>query len=319
MPPQLEQIVGRSDGIRFVQNQIKQVASTDSTVLISGETGVGKELVARSIHGLSGCSEGPFIPVNVASLSESLIESELFGHEKGAFTGASQVRRGRFELAHSGTLFLDDIENLSFDAQVKLLRILQERVFERVGGTKTIKSDFRLIAATNQDLEDMIKRGAFRSDLYFRINVFPIHIPPLRERKDDIVLLASHFLEMYSTKMRKGIKGLSKYDIKHLTDYSWPGNVRELQHVIERAVILTTGESLRLPNLEEVSAAETSEKKYLSLEEMETTYIIEVLEKCNWRVSGDKGAAKLLDLRPSTLYSKIKRLGIRRRVSYIAL
>ena len=319
LPPQLEQIVGHSDGIRFVQNQIKQVAPTDSTALISGETGVGKELVARSIHGLSARSEGPFIPVNIASLSESLIESELFGHEKGAFTGASQIRRGRFELAHNGTLFLDDIENLSSDAQIKLLRILQERVFERVGGTKTIKSDFRLIAATNQDLEDMIKKGAFRSDLYFRINVFPIHIPPLRERKNDIALLASHFLEIYSTKMRKGIKGLSKYDIKRLTDYSWPGNVRELQHVIERAVILTTGESLRLPNLEEVGAAETSEKKYLSLEEMERAYIIEVLEKCNWRVSGDNGAAKILNLRPSTLYSKIKRLGIQRKVSYIAL
>ncbi|MBW1703434.1 MAG: sigma 54-interacting transcriptional regulator, partial [Deltaproteobacteria bacterium] len=260
LPPQLDQIVGRSDGIRFVQNQIKQVASTDSTVLISGKTGVGKELVARAIHGLSARSEGPFIPVNIASLSESLIESELFGHEKGAFTGASQVRRGRFELAHNGTLFLDDIENLSSDAQIKLLRILQERVFERVGGTKTIKSDFRLIAATNQDLEEMIKKHIFRSDLYYRINVFPIHIPPLRERKDDIALLASHFLEMYSTKMRKGIKGLSKYNIKRLTDYSWPGNVRELQHVIERAVILTTGESLKLPNLDEVGASETSEK-----------------------------------------------------------
>ena len=315
--PQLAYIVGRSEAIFRVQGQMQKVAPTDSTVLINGETGVGKELVARGIHRLSTRAKGPFIAVNTASFAEGVIVSELFGHEKGAFTGAVKTRLGRFELADKGTLFLDDIQNLSQDIQVKLLRTLEEKEFERVGGSKSIKSDFRLIAATNLPLEDMVAEGQFRSDLFYRLNVFPIHVPPLRERQDDTPLLAMHFLEKYRKRFGKEIQGISSHNMKRLVEYQWPGNVRELQHVIERAVILSEGKFLALPNLKAVAQDERRRSKYKSLEEMERSYIIEVLEACGWKVRGAKGAAKLLNVKPTTLYSKMKRLGVQRKVTYV--
>jgi transcriptional regulator with GAF, ATPase, and Fis domain len=312
--PYLHQIVGKSDGIHSVLRQIQKVAPTDSSVLITGETGVGKELVAHAVHRLSTRSEGPFIPVNIASLAQGVIESELFGHERGAFTGAVKRRLGRFELADGGTLFLDEIDNLSLDIQQRILRCLEEKKFERVGGTMSITSDFRLVSATNQNLEDMIKRGHFRRDLFFRLNVFPIHIPPLRERKDDVPLIAMHFVKVFNDKTGKKVRGISESQMNQLLDYDWPGNVRELIHIIERAVILSEKGFLKIPNLKGFTNvdAENGLEKFPSFEEMERTYIIKVLESCNWRVSGENGAAKVLNLKPTTLYSKMKRLGIRK-------
>jgi transcriptional regulator with GAF, ATPase, and Fis domain len=313
-------IVGNSRAIRRVIQQINQVAPTDSAVLITGETGVGKELVAREIHRLSSCREGPFIPVNIAPLSEGLIASELFGHEKGAFTGAHRARRGRFELADRGTLFLDDVDNLSLDIQARLLRALQEKEFERVGGSRTIRSDFRLITATNQNLEELVSEHRFRSDLYYRLKVFPIHILPLRQRTQDIPLLVRHFLKAFAAKMNKNIKLISQQDMNRLTSYSWPGNVRELIHVIERAVILSETDRLNLPWLEDVSQGEAGlplKEGLLALHEMERFHIISVLQRCGWKVSGPGGAAELLEVKPTTLYSKINRLGIKREVSYV--
>jgi len=286
--------------------------------LITGETGVGKELVARAIHRLSARKEGPFIPVNTASFVQDLIPSELFGHERGAFTGAVKRHLGRFELADGGTLFLDDIENLSIDIQSRILRVLQEKEFERVGGTKTITSDFRLIAATNQNLDALVKSGHFRSDLYYRLNVFPIHTPPLRERRDDIPLLAFHFLEAFKSKASKKIRGISHSEMNQLIEYDWPGNVRELKNIIERAVILSEDESLKLPNLKGFMPNDLGGEEFISLEEMEKSYIMKVLGACNWRVSGTRGAAKILNLKPTTLYSKIRRFGITRKVNYIS-
>jgi len=314
---QLEEIVGNSKEIQLVRRQIQNVASTDSSVLITGETGVGKELVARAIHRLSARKEGPFIPVNTASFAQDLIPSELFGHERGAFTGAIKKHLGRFELADGGTLFLDDIENLSIDIQSRILRVLQEKEFERVGGTKTITSDFRLIAATNQNLDALVKSGHFRSDLYYRLNVFPIHIPPLRERRNDIPLLAFHFLDAFKSKISKKIRGISHSEMNQLIEYDWPGNVREVKNIIERAVILSEDESLKLPNLKGFMPSDLEGEEFISLEEMEKSYIMKVLGACNWKVSGNKGAAKVLDLKPTTLYSKMRRLGIDRKVHYM--
>ena len=315
--PQLDPMIGCSDAIRLVRNQMQKVAPMDSTVLIMGETGVGKELVARGIHRLSGRFSGPFIAVNVASFSGGVIESELFGHEKGAFTGASKSRLGRFELAQGGTLFLDDIQNLSLDIQAKLLRVLEEKEFERVGGSHTLKADFRLIAATNRPLKDMVDEKLFRSDLYYRLNVFPIKVPLLRDRQEDIPVLALHFLKMYNSNLGKDIQGISKRNMKRLISYAWPGNVRELRHVIERAVILSEGKSLVLPSFQAYGREDSEPSRELTLEEMERSYIIKTLEKCAWKVGGEGGAARLLGLKPTTLHSKMKKLGIRRKITVL--
>jgi formate hydrogenlyase transcriptional activator len=310
--PHVGHIIGQSPPMIWVKRQMDKVAATDTTVLITGQTGVGKELVARGIHRLSPRAEGPFIAVNIASLSEGLIASELFGHERGAFTGAIQARPGRFELAHGGTLFLDDIQYLPLDAQIKLLRTLQEKEFERVGGNRTIKSDFRLIVATNQALEELVDQGRFRSDLYYRLKVFPILVPPLSQRREDIPDLVVHFLAVYGRKFGKNLTGVSHRSMEQLVGYSWPGNVRELRHVVERAVILSEGEVLKVPPLSESAPAEGPGGARLSLDEMQRTYITDCLEECGWRVSGPHGAARLLGLKPTTLHSKMKRLDIRR-------
>ncbi len=316
---QLGEMVGTSEALKLVHKQVEKVAPTDSSVLITGETGVGKGLVAAAIHRLSSRAKGPFIPVNTILLSQDLVASELFGHERGAFTGAVDRRLGRFELADGGTIFLDDVDGFAPDTQAKLLRALQDKEFERVGGDKTIKSDFRVIAATNQNLREMVKKGLFRSDLYYRLNIFPIHIPPLRERREDIPVLALHFLETFGAKMGKRMNGIPESHMRRLMGYHWPGNVRELRHIIERAVILTEDESLRMPNLEELRFPNTPTGEFVTLEDLEKRYIIKVLEACDWRVSGNRGAAKILNVKPTTLYSKMRRLGINKNISYVAI
>lgn len=308
-------IIGQSKAIQGVINQIKKVGPTDSSVLILGETGVGKELVAKAIHRLSNCKDGPFIPVNSAALDTGLIASELFGHEKGAFTGASRLRRGRFELADGGTLFLDDIDTLPLEIQAKILRALQEKEFERVGADKTITSNFRLLAATNQNLEEMIDKGLFRKDLYFRLKVFPIHIPPLRERKEDIPLLALYFLDRLNIKFGKQIKGLKKHHIDKLQNYEWIGNIRELKHIMERAVILSDGTHLELPDLIPAKKNETDNDSLLTMKDMERKHILNALKYCGWRVSGKGGAAERLDIKATTLYARIRKLDIRKKLS----
>jgi transcriptional regulator with GAF, ATPase, and Fis domain/tetratricopeptide (TPR) repeat protein len=312
--PNNSDIVGKSKGIQNVLIQIKKVSPTDSSVLILGETGVGKELVAKALHRLSKRMDGPFIPVNCAALDPGLIASELFGHEKGSFTGASRLRRGRFELADGGTLFLDDIDTLPLDIQAKILRALQEKEFERVGADKTISSNFRLLAATNQNLENMIEKGLFRRDLYFRLKVFPINIPPLRDRKEDIPLLALSFLDQLNNKFGKKIKGLKKHHIKKLKNYEWIGNIRELKHVMERAVILTEGENLELPDLITTRRNEARDDTLLTMKEMERNHVLKALKQCGWRVSGKEGAAEKLDIKPTTLYARIRKLKIQKKL-----
>ncbi len=307
-------MIGRSGPFRHVMHLINDVAKSDTTVLITGETGVGKDLVAQAVHQNSNRSSGPFIAVNVAALSPELIASELFGHEKGAFTGATTTRKGRFELASTGTLFLDDIDALSLDIQAKFLRVLETREFERVGGTKTLKTEFRLLAASNRNIEDLAARGLFRSDLYYRLNVFPIHIQPLRKRAGDIPELAGHFLDIFGKKFGRQFNKLSKKDLETLLSYYWPGNIRELRHVIERAVLLSKGDRLVIPPLD-TSQARTGrgqEERILSLKEMEAHHIVKALTRCQGRVSGPNGAAALLDVKPTTLYSMMKRLGVAR-------
>ena len=311
------QIVGKSDAIREVLSEMQKVSPTDSSVLIIGETGAGKEMIARGIHQLSKRSEGPFIPVNLSSLSENLIPSELFGHERGSFTGADRRRIGRLELAHEGTLFLDDVQNIPMDIQAKLLRAIEEKGSERVGGSEIIHSNFRLLAATNVPLEDMVEKGLFRSDLFYRLNVFPILVKPLRERRDDIPPLALHFLEIYKKRFAKDqIQGISNMNMNRLKEYPWSGNVRELKHVIERAVILSEGRSLNLPSLIAHKRKDGDSHRHMTMKEMERSHIIATLDKCVWQVSGDGGAAKMLDLKPQTLYSKMRRLGIYRKVTH---
>ena len=249
-----EMIIGKSAAIKTVIDQMRQVACTDSSVLIMGETGVGKELVAKAIHNLSERRDGPFIPVNLAAFPQELVASELFGHEKGAFTGAHEKNKGRFELADGGTIFLDEIGDLPFNVQVKLLRVLQDGAFERLGSAKPIQSDFRVIAATNKDLSLEVEKGTFRQDLYYRLNVFPVHVPSLRERKEDIPLIGHHFVDKFSKKMGKGIRRIPGEELKKLMEYHWPGNVRELKHLIERAVILSDGSRITFSSLLHVSA-----------------------------------------------------------------
>jgi DNA-binding NtrC family response regulator/ligand-binding sensor domain-containing protein len=307
-----ENIISTSDKFNIVLSSVEQVASTDSTVLILGETGTGKELLARAIHSISKRSDRPLVKVNCATLPENLIESELFGHEKGAFTGATSTKIGRFELAAAGTIFLDEIGELPLELQTKLLRVLQEGEFERLGNPKTIRVDVRVIAATNRELEKEIKAGNFREDLFYRLNVFPIEIPPLRERKEDIPLLVKHFLKKYNAKAGKTVEIISKDTMEKLLNYPWPGNVRELENIIERAVITSTGNKIILGDWLSQTDLIQSKSKILPLEEMEKNYIIEVLEMTQWKVSGEKGAAKVLDINPQTLVSRMKKLGIQK-------
>lgn len=304
-------IEGNSPTFLAMLQQIKLVAQTDSTVLILGENGTGKELVARNLHQLSQRQNTPLVKVNCAAFSANLLESELFGHEKGAFTGASEKRQGRFELADKGTLFLDEIGELSADAQSKLLRVLQEREFERVGGSITIKVDIRIIAATNQDLLAMVEQGKFRMDLFYRLNVFPIMMPALRDRKEDIPLLCHRILEQLNHKLNKNIIGISKQSLSKLASYHWPGNIRELQNILEREVILSTSTTLQIQQKFDKSptVVRTLNKP---LADIEKAYIIEVLNDCHWRIGGEGGAAKILSLPDSTLRSRMKKLQIHR-------
>ena len=307
-------IVGRSEGIRKVLKNAKKVAPTDTTVLILGETGSGKEMIARQIHQLSDRADKIFIASNLSSIPQGLIASELFGHEKGAFTGAEKSKPGRFEMADKGTIFLDEIGDFAMEVQVKILRVLQDGEFERVGGTKTIHSDFRLIVATNKDLHSMVAKGDFRADLFYRINAFPINVLPLRDRKEDIPELAVYFMQKYQTKNRKNIERIPNNEMQKLLEYSWPGNIRELEHIIERAVVLSENGTLIIPDLElprhHFTEGNFSQEKLLPLDEIERRHILNVLNHVRWRISGERGAAKILALKPTTLAFRMKKLGI---------
>ncbi|MBU2552654.1 MAG: sigma 54-interacting transcriptional regulator [Proteobacteria bacterium] len=310
-----DDILGESPAIRGILNQVAQVAPTDTTVSILGETGVGKELVARAIHLNSPRRDKPFIRVHCSALPESLIPSELFGHEKGAFTGATHSRVGRFELADGGTLFLDEIGDVSMDIQVRLLRVIQSREFERVGGNQTIRSDFRLIVATNRDMEHMVRTNRFRADLYYRINVVPIWVPPLRDRKEDIPLLAHYFLGIFSRMTGKRFERISDEEMHKLMQYDWPGNVRELKNIMERGVILSSGVTFKVPELQMgASRGPGPDAAGFSLSGNERRHILQALEKTNWKVRGPGGAAELLEIHPSTLRFRMKKLGIKKSV-----
>jgi len=309
---QSKKLVSKSDNMRRVFEEIVLVAKSDSTTLILGETGVGKELIAHEIHIQSKRKDKPFIKLNCAALPTELIESELFGHEKGAFTGATSQRNGRFELADGGTLFLDEIGELTPAAQAKLLRVLQDNNFERVGGSKTINVDVRLIAATNRDLKNMTQEGTFRSDLYYRLNVFPIQLPPLRDRRDDIPLLSAYFIDEFKRKLGKNISDLDRSSLNYLMQYDWPGNIRELRNVIERAVILSSDNILKIDeSIFQLIPQKTREKSpSYSLIDIERDHISATLERTGWIIEGAQGAAILLNIKPSTLRSKMRKLGI---------
>ncbi len=305
-----KEIVGKSQAIQRVLAQIEQVAESEATVLITGETGVGKELVARAIHRLSRRCKKPFIRVHCSALPENLIPSELFGHEKGAFTGATQRRIGRFELADTGTLFLDEMGEISLDIQTRLLRVLQTKEFERVGGIDTLRSDFRLIAATNLDLQQAVKLARFRADLYYRLHVFPIHVPPLRERKEDVPLLVYHFLNIHANRTGRTFEGVREADMARMIRYDWPGNVRELENVVERACILSTESYPRIPDLDAECSGSDRPPGGVTLREMEARHLLWAMEKTGWKVRGPGGAAELLDIHPSTLRFRLKKLGV---------
>jgi formate hydrogenlyase transcriptional activator len=320
------EIIGNSAALRRVLKHVETVAPTDSTVLIYGETGTGKELIARAIHDLSPRRAKPFVKLNCAAIPTGLLESELFGHEKGAFTGAIAQRIGRFEVAHGGTIFLDEIGEVPLELQTKLLRVLQEREFERLGSSRTLRTDARLIAATNRDLEAMVSEQKFRSDLFFRLNVFPVHVPPLRERQGDIPLLIRHFTQQFSRRMKKAIETIPSVAMDALCRYHWPGNIRELQNVIERAVIVSTGSALTVdvadltfPKTGHVIEKATSPKLPTNgtlhdvLEQSERQQILKALEQSNWVVAGLNGAAAHLGMKRSTLQQRIRKLGIARR------
>jgi transcriptional regulator with GAF, ATPase, and Fis domain/tetratricopeptide (TPR) repeat protein len=310
----IEMMVGESEGIRKITDQVRQVAPMDTSVLVLGETGVGKELVAKAIHNLSKRNDGPFILVNLAALPQELVASELFGHERGAFMGANERHKGRFELADGGTIFLDEIGDLPVSVQVKLLRVLEEGAFERLGSTKRIRSNFRIVAATNKNLFAEVERGNFRQDLYYRLCAFPIHVPPLRERKEDIPLIAHHFLDKLGKKADRRIGNIPASEMKKLLDYDWPGNVRELEHFIERAVILSNGNGVTFSGVREIQAhrAPTEDGTASSLSDMKRQHIQKVLKATRWKVYGLGGAAKLLGLKPTTLLYRMKILDIKR-------
>jgi PAS domain S-box-containing protein len=304
------EIVGASDALKYVLFKIEQVAPTDSTVLITGETGTGKELVARAIHTASARGDRPMVKVNCAALSASLIESELFGHERGAFTGALNRKIGRFELADGATIFLDEIGELPLELQVKLLRIIQEGEFERLGSSKTVKVDARIIAATNRNLKEQVNQGLFREDLWYRLNVFPITVPPLRQRREDIPMLAEHFLRTFSHKLGKEVTSVAPATINQLRNYSWPGNVRELANVIERAVINAHGPVLRLQEQLHPVNGDSIHAVNKTLEEVERDYIMRILEDRSWKIEGPNGAAHVLGMNPSTLRTRMAKLSI---------
>ena len=319
-----DEILGQSQSITQVLREVGEVAATDATVLITGETGTGKELIARAIHKNSQRREKPLIRVNCAAMPANLIESELFGHEQGAFTGATKKREGRFALADGGTIFLDEIGELPLDLQVKLLRVLQESEFEPVGSSKTRKVDVRVLAATNRDLKQAVGEGKFRQDLYYRLNVFPVELPPLRERDDDIALLAANFAKKISQRMGRLLEPLSEDCLQRLKGYTWPGNVRELQNVIERAVITSRDGKLNLDralpesNGEARDAAKTSGdtparvRTAKELEQLERANLVAALEAAHWRIAGENGAAQMLGMKPTTLSSRMKALGVER-------
>ncbi len=306
------EIVGNSHEFRRTLLDVEKVARTDSTVLILGETGTGKELIARAIHNLSERRDRPLVKINCAALPTNLIESELFGHEKGAFTGAHTTKIGRFELADRGTIFLDEIGELQMEVQVKLLRILQESEFERLGGTVTKKVDVRIITATNRDLETLITENRFREDLYYRLNVFPVLMPPLRKRKEDIPILVNYFIQKLEHKTGKKIESVPQKVMDKFVKYSWPGNVRELENILERAMVISSGKTLVVGNWLTRSTPETTEDEIISLKDNERDHIQKALQQTDWRVSGDHGAARLLNVNPHTLFSKIKKLNIKR-------
>jgi len=319
------QIIGSSTSLRRILKHVETVAPTDSTVLIYGETGTGKELIARAIHDLSPRGSKSFVKLNCAAIPTGLLESELFGHEKGAFTGAIAQRIGRFEVANGGTIFLDEIGEIPLELQTKLLRVLQEREFERLGSSRTLRTDARLIAATNRDLEAMVNQQKFRSDLFFRLNVFPVHLPPLRERQDDIPLLVRHFTQQFSRRMKKAMETIPTAAMDALCRYHWPGNIRELQNVIERAVIISAGPALNIdindfkfseasPPVQKPGRAKspTNGSLHRVLEETERRHILDALQQCNWVVAGPNGAAARLDMKQSTLRLRMQKLGISR-------
>src|SRR5579864_7224969 len=323
----LDEIVGKSAALRWLLHQVETVAPTESTVLIYGETGTGKELVARALHNLSPRRSNAFVKVNCAAIPGGLLESELFGHEKGAFTGAIAQRIGRFELANRGSVFLDEIGDVSLELQPKLLRVLQEREFERLGSTRTLRTDARLIAATNRDLAVMVEQQKFRSDLFYRLNVFPIRLPPLRERPEDIPLLVRHFTQQFARRMNKRIESIPSETMNALCEYHWPGNIRELQNVIERAVILSSGPVLRVvlsdlknngalmpapENTKSASRAENLGSMQRVLEETERKQILAALEESRWIVAGPRGAAARLGMKRSTLQVRMQKLRIAR-------
>jgi formate hydrogenlyase transcriptional activator len=312
-----EQIIGSSSALESVLAKVKLVASTDSTVLILGETGTGKELVAHAVHNVSPRSERPFIKLNCAAIPFDLLESELFGHERGAFTGAITQKIGRFEMADTGTLFLDEIGDIPLGLQPKLLRVLQEQEFERLGSGRTHRVDVRLVAATHRDLSEMVRRKEFREDLYYRLNVFPIVLPPLRERREDIAHLVAHFVELFARRIGKRIDHIPKETLDAFNSYAWPGNVRELQNLIERAVILSDNGVLPNP----VPTSEKKEKHpvtvvpaHRTLRDSERALILHTLEAAGWMIGGSTGAAALLGLKRTTLIGKMRRLGITRPV-----
>jgi formate hydrogenlyase transcriptional activator len=340
-----DEIVGKSEALRRVLTLVETVAPTDSTVLIYGETGTGKELIARAVHDLSSRRSNAFVKLNCAAIPTGLLESEMFGHEKGAYTGAIAQRIGRFELAHRGTVFLDEVGEIPLELQPKLLRVLQEREFERLGSTRTQRTDARLIAATNRDLEVLVNEQKFRSDLYYRLNVFPVRVPALRERPEDIPLLVRHFVQQFSRRMNRSVDTIPSETMTTLVRYHWPGNIRELQNVIERAVILSSGSVLKVPTDElrpRISAkgdgsvlrdlgSDKSEGSALrepgsdsppvgengrgrlraALDDAERQEIIATLRKTNWKVAGPNGAAALLGMNRSTLQSRMQKLGVR--------
>jgi transcriptional regulator with GAF, ATPase, and Fis domain len=308
-------MIGTSNALRYVQTQVAQVASTASTVLIQGETGVGKELVARAIHNDSKIwSDKPFIKVNCAAIPSNLVESELFGHERGAFTDAREQRKGRFELADTGTLFLDEVSELSQDTQAKILRVLQEGEFERVGGIQTLKSDVRIIAATNRDLNAEVAAGRFRADLFYRINVYPITVPPLRKRREDIPLLFEHFVSQIGLDMGKKIDKIPKKVMEQLKAYDWPGNIRELRNVVERSLITSQGSTFQLTDssIEMRESSSPPSNQTVSLDEIQQQHIQHILNETGGKINGPGGAAEILQMKPSTLRNRMKKLGIKR-------
>jgi formate hydrogenlyase transcriptional activator len=305
-----ERIIGRSCALEAVLEEVERVAPADSTVLIQGETGTGKELVAHAIHNLSSRCERAFVSVNCAAIPLDLLESELFGHEKGAFTGAIAQKIGRFEMADKGTLFLDEVGDIPLALQPKLLRVLQEQEFERLGGTRTHQVDVRIVAATHRDLTDMVRRGEFRSDLYFRLNVFPVLLPPLRERREDIPELVMHFVEKIGRRVGKKIKRISSTTMSALTSYEWPGNIRELQNLIERALILAKDGVL--PNPLQSGKRKGGTIPLVTLKDAERAAILQTLDGVGWVLGGPNGAAVKLGVKRTTLIHKMQKLGIRR-------